>query len=180
MKKRLPERYQEFEHSHIKMARASLFAFVKLNGELLRYLSRKIKLKDSHLDKKLFERIEKMELDEIQEFMKQCALKVIKGWPVQHEGRLEVAEHLGIDLMKEFAVTQEYLEKKTIREMLEFGEKSRIFKNKKAQDYLTKTFKKKPGQFDKCKKTELIDIFLKSGVNLVGKVPDEIIPKKRS
>jgi len=180
LKKRLPERYQEFEHSHIKMARASLFAFVKLNGELLRYLSRKIKLKDSHLDKKLFERIEKMELDEIQEFMKQCALKVIKGWPVQHEGRLEVAEHLGIDLMKEFAVTQEYLEKKTIREMLEFGEKSRIFKNKKAQDYLTKTFKKKPGQFDKCKKTELIDIFLKSGVNLVGKVPDEIIPKKRS
>jgi len=32
---------------------------------------------------------------------------------------------------------------------------------------------------DTCKKTELIDVFLKSGVNLVGKVPDEIMPTKK-
>lgn len=42
----------------------------------------------------------------------------------------------------------------------------------------TKILKKKPGKFDSCKKTELIDVFLESGVNLVGKVPEEIIPKK--
>jgi len=90
-----------------------------------------------------------------------------------------VAKHIGINLMKEFAVTKDYLEKKTIREMLEFGKKSGIFKSKMVQDYLVKTLKKKPGRFDSCKKTELIDVFLKSGVNLVGKVPDEILPTKK-
>ena len=121
-----------------------------------------------------------MDLDEIQELMKQCALKVImKHWPVTCEGRLAAAAHLGIDLMKEFAVTQDYLEKKTIREMLQFGKKSGIFKDKKVQQYLVKNLKKKPGRFDSCKKTELIDVFLKSGVNLVGKVPDEIVPPKQ-
>jgi len=102
----------------------------------------------------------------------------MRHWPVTCEGRLAAAAHLGINLAKEFAVTEDYLEHKTIREMLEFGEKSGIFKKKKAQDYLTKTLKKKPGKFESCKKTELIDLFLKSGVNLIGKVPDEIVPAK--
>jgi len=180
LKKRLPERYQEFNQNHLKMARMAFFAFVKSDNEILSFMAKIIKLKEHYEDKKLFERIAKMELDEIQELTQKCALKVImRHWPVTCEGRLAAAAHLGIDLAKEFAVTQDYLEHKTIGEMLEFGEKSGIFKSKMVQDYLIKTLKKKPGRFDSCKKTELIDVFLESGVNLVGKVPDEIIPKKK-
>lgn len=102
----------------------------------------------------------------------------MKHWPVTCAGRLAAAAHLGIDLMKEFAVTKDYLEKKTIKEMLEFGEKFGIFKDKKVQEYLIKILKKKSGRFNSCKKTELIDIFLESGVNLIGKVPAEIIAAK--
>lgn len=179
LSKRLPEQYQVVGHDNIKMARAALFAFVKLDNELLSYMAKVIKLKEHYLDKKLFERIGKMNLDEILVLMKKCALKVImRHWPVTCEGRLAVAAHLGINLMKEFAVTKDYLEKKTIREMLEFGETSGIFKSKMVQDYLIKTLKKKSGRFDSCKKTELIDVFLESGVNLVGKVPAEILPAK--
>lgn len=178
LSKRLPEQYQKFNHSHIKMARAGLFAFIKLDNEILSFMAREIKFKKHYLDKSLFERIAIMELDEIQELTQKCALKVImKHWPVTCGGRLAVAAHLGIDLKKEFAVTKDYLEHKTIREMLEFGEFSKIFKDKKALDYLVNKLKKKPGKFSSCKKTELIDLFLKSGVDLVGKVPEEILKK---
>jgi len=157
----------------------ALFAFVKLDREILGFMAQEIKLKESYRDKKLFERIAKMELDEIQELTQKCALKIImRHYPVTCEGRLAAAAHLGIDLMKEFAVTKDYLEHKTIREMLDFGETSGIFKSKKVLDYLIKPLKRKPGRFDSCKKTELIDVFLKSGVNLVGKVPAEILPAK--
>ena len=177
LSKRIPQRYQEFEHSHIKMAHMALFAFVKSDQELLYLLKRETKLKDTYEDSQVFKIIAKMELDEVQELMKKCALKVImRHWPVTCEGRLAIATHLGINLMKEFAVTKEYLEKKTIREMLEFGKKSKLFFDPVVIRYLRDVIKGKG--FEKCKKTELIDLFLKSGVNLVGKVPDEIIPKK--
>jgi len=179
--KRIPEKYKELNHSHIKIARIALFAFIKLDQEILHFMAKKVKLEKSYLDKCLFERIEKMELDEIQELMQQCALKVVMGrYPVTCAGRLTVAKHIGINLMKEFAVNKDYLEKKTIREMLDFGEKSKIFKSKKTQDYLVNVLKKKPDKFNSCKKTELIDLFLKSKVNLVGKVPEEIMPSKEN
>ncbi len=182
LKKRLPEKYLLFGHADIKMARMALFAFVKLDNEILIFMAKIIKFKEHYEDKKLFERIAKMELEEIQELTQQCALLIImrRQYPVTCAGRLAVAAHLGIDLAKEFAVTQDYLEHKTIWEMLEFGEKSGIFKSKKVQDYMVKTLKKKPEQFSNCKKTELIDVFLESGVNLIGKVPAEILPARRS
>ncbi len=180
LSKRLPEQYQVVGHDNIKMARSALFAFVKLDNGLLSYMAKEIKFKEHYLDKKLFERIGKMELDEILVLMKNCALKVImkRQWPVSCEGRLAVATHLGINLKKEFAVTKEYLEKKTIKEMLIFGQRSGLFTSKKMLDYLQNTLKKV--NYKSCKKTELIEVFLKSGVDLVGKVPAEILPAKEA
>ena len=180
LKKRLPERYQEFGHSHLKMERMAFFAFVKLDHVILAFMAAIIKFKDYHSDKKLFEWIAKMELDEIKELTQKCALELImRHYPVTCAGRLAAAAHLGINLAKEFAVTEDYLQHKTIREMLEFGEASGIFKSKKVQDYMVKTLKKKPGNFSSCKKTQLIDVFLQSGVKLVGRVPAEILPAKK-
>ena len=162
------------------MARMGLFAFVKLDHVILAFMAATIKFKEYHSDKKLFERIAKMELNEIKELTQKCALLVItRHYPVTCEGRLAAAAHLGIDLAKEFAVTEDYLQHKTIGEMLEFGEASGIFKSKKVQDYMVKTLKKKAGSFSSCKKTQLIDVFLQSGVKLVGRVPAEILPARR-
>lgn len=180
LQKRLPEKYQEFEPCHIKIYRAALFAFLKSDSDVFQDIRKEFKLKDFYSGDELFKMIEKMELNKIMEIMKQFALKVImKAWPVNQKSRLAIAGHIGINLLKEFAVTKEYLDKKTIGEIIEFGEKSGIFKDKKVADYLVSKLKKKPGQFDKCKKTELVELFLKSGVDLVGKVPDEIIPKEK-
>ena len=48
-------------------------------------------------------------------------------------------------------------------------------KFKAAQDFLYETLGKKRGKFSDCKKSELIRVFLESGVDLAGKVPGEIL-----
>lgn len=88
------------------------------------------------------------------------------------------AEFLGVDLAKEWAVDEEYLMKKTRAELLAFGKKSGIFADKKVKEYFAKHFNKK-ATVENIKKSELVDVFLKSGVALVGKVPDEILKKAR-
>ena len=65
LKKRLPERYEEFKPSDLKMARMGLYAFVKLDHVILARMTETYKFKDYHDDKKLFEWIAKMELEEI-------------------------------------------------------------------------------------------------------------------
>jgi len=50
-----------------------------------------------------------------------------------------------------------------------------IDKDTKAQAFLHEKLNKKRGRFDTCKKAELVDIFLKSGIDLSGKVPSEIL-----
>jgi hypothetical protein len=91
------------------------------------------------------------------------------------EYRHYVALHLGIDLAKEWRLNKEYLEKKTITEILTLLNKLGIAKDKKALAYLAETLNKKPGRFDTCKKQELIKCILESGVDLAGKVPEEIL-----
>lgn len=86
-----------------------------------------------------------------------------------------VACHLGGDLLKDWVITKDYLEKKTIVEIKAIAEKFGIFKEAKAQAFLYETLGKKRDAFGSCKKSELIRIILESGVDLTGKVPAEIL-----
>lgn len=56
--------------------------------------------------------------------------------------RAAVGAFLGIDLAKEYAVTEEYLTKKTKNELLAFGKKSGIFADPKVAAHLARTIKK--------------------------------------
>jgi len=94
--------------------------------------------------------------------------------------RRRVSEYLGIDLAKEFAVTEEYLQKKTKAEIIAFGKKFRIFSDLNVAAHVARTIGKTPGNvvvadFNSLKKTELINVVLKSGIDLVGLVPSEIL-----
>jgi PRTRC genetic system ParB family protein len=89
--------------------------------------------------------------------------------------RRAVADHIGIDLSKEWRITDEYLQKKTKAEILEIGEKCGVFKQEAVQSYLFEKLLKKRGKFEACKKPELVELFLKSGADLSGVVPDEIL-----
>jgi hypothetical protein len=94
-------------------------------------------------------------------------------------GRHAIAQHFGIDLSKEWRITEDYLKAKTIKEILVFGKKLGFWQDKKAQAYLYEKLGKKRGAFESCKKTDLIKVILKSGMDLAGKVPEEILRVER-
>jgi ParB family chromosome partitioning protein len=89
-----------------------------------------------------------------------------------------LAEFLGISLAKEYAVDAEYFQKKTKADILAFGKKTKIFEQPAAKSY----WHKKLGRRDhgKLKKGELVDLILKSGAQLVGRVPPEILADKKT
>lgn len=92
--------------------------------------------------------------------------------------RFMAGEFLGVNIAKEWTANEEYLQKKTIKELHAFGTQSKIFSEKKVKAYLLTKLKK--DSFVKLKKSELLDLFLKSGVNLKGRVPKEILEAKES
>ncbi len=127
---------------------------------------------------RLWQLIEKMNMGEVKAWLVKFAEDIILNrQEVSADARLKIAEFLGVKLLKEFSVTEDYLQKKTIKEMLIFGQRADLFTRKKMLDYLQNTIKK--STYTKCKKTELIDCFMKSGVELVGRIPEEIIPAKK-
>ena len=107
-----------------------------------------------------------------------------------------LAAHLGIDLARDWTLNEDYLKKKTVAEVLKILRDNRkgdtpladgssegfppnhgsILEDPKAKTYLAGTLKKKTPEA--CKKTELVDLILKSGVDLSGRVPDEILNLK--
>jgi len=178
-KVRIPERFEEWHREGKHSAHLMLIALLKSNRDLKNdWFGKKMKIKDDGCyipSDKLFKFVFPMTMETTIEVIRQASLKVIMQSEFGAEARWLIADYLGIDLGKEFSVTQEYLEKKTIKEMLKFGNKSALFETKECKDYLEKLGKK---AFDKLKKTELIDVFLKSGIDLAGKVPAEITERK--
>jgi hypothetical protein len=85
------------------------------------------------------------------------------------EERLIVSKFLGIDVGKEFAIDEDYLQKKTKAEIIAFGRKLRILSDPRVTDYIVKKFKRPAGNFEDLKKSQLVEAILKSGVDLVGR-----------
>jgi hypothetical protein len=83
-------------------------------------------------------------------------------------------------LQNEWLITEEYLRKKTKAEIIHIGEKFGVFKQKPAEAYLYEKLLKKPGKWASCKKSELVHLFLETGVDLSGVVPTEILGENKA
>ena len=120
--------------------------------------------------------IEKLDAPTLKACLQEAALLILmNGRTTTAATRRTVAAHLGSDLATEWRMTAEYLGKKTTKELHAIAEKFGIFKDDKAKAYLYETLGGKRDRFDLCKKTQLVKIILESGVDLAGKVPDEIL-----
>jgi ParB family chromosome partitioning protein len=121
-----------------------------------------------------------LELDpaEICQALRQAAIDMVLWQNFGADMRYQVACHIGIVLSRDWRLHREYLEKKTTKELLYLGAALGIFKDEKALKFLYEVLLKKRKRFDTCKKEELIKIFLDSGIDLAGKVPDEILVDK--
>ncbi|MBU2538104.1 MAG: ParB/RepB/Spo0J family partition protein [Proteobacteria bacterium] len=127
-------------------------------------------------DEEIMVKLATMSGQELEEELVAAALETfLQKDKVTCAGRWRAAEHLGIDMAQEWAITEEYLDKKTVAEMMAMGESLGIFAEEQAVKFLTETIGKPEGAYGKCKKGELKRVFLESGVNLVGRVPSEIL-----
>ncbi len=126
----------------------------------------------------LWEIVEKMDLAEVKEALRKASLAVTLQPDFGPSARHRVASHLGVDLQRDWTIHEEYLKKKTIKEILSLGHEFGIFEDEKAKAFLQGTIKAKSPAH--CKKTDLIRLVLESGVNLAGKVPKEILEEKKN
>ena len=129
-------------------------------------------------NEKTWEAIEGMTDTQVADLLKEASTIISLQQNFGSKTRHLVGRFLGLDLAREWKITEEYLKKKTIKEIISMGEKLKVFKDPVVKTYLVKTLKKKADGFDKCKKSELIDLFMKSGIDLTGKVPEEIVEVK--
>lgn len=89
--------------------------------------------------------------------------------------RKVVAEKVGIDLSKEFPLTEEFLKAMTKAELVRMGEEPQVdlWGSEEVARYREEHHKGKA--LHSLKKSELIDMVLKSGVTLTGRTPSEIL-----
>jgi ParB family transcriptional regulator, chromosome partitioning protein len=167
---------------HIYILRAALFAVLKSNEQARGQFAKDVKMipeeQTSYFrisSENVWDKIIDMDEGTLRTAMKKTAIRIVLQSNHFSSMLNRVSEHIGIDLAKEWRIDREYLDKKTIGEIHEIGEKHGIFADEKAQAYLFETLGKKRGKFTTCKKEELIKVILESGVDLAGKVPAEIL-----
>lgn len=185
-KKRVPEALATFDPDGEKIKTLLLVAALHGNRAAQDAIGKMLKLKDWYEAEKLHAKILGLPFAEVKPLIAEAVKTIVMEG--QHVGnytgfgvtnRFAAARFLGIDVGKEWAMTDEYLQKKTKAEIMMIGKKLKIFSDAKAKAYLAKNLKGRG--VEKLKKGELVDLVLKSGVELTGKVPDEILraPKER-
>lgn len=172
----IPQRFENVSSGELQAVQLALFALIKSKWELTRWYMEKFGAKEDYYgsdQSELFKPISEMNLQQANEALKAATLQMMLYDDFMADARIVVASHIGIDLAKEWVFNEEYLKKKHIPEILGMGERFGIFSDPKAKKFLSDELGKK--SFKSCKKMELIKVFLESGVDLTGKVPDEIL-----
>lgn len=126
-------------------------------------------------DEQLFETIKAMDGQVLRQQLAMAVSEVTVQEDFHATGRRLVADHIGIDLNSEWYATKEYFQKKTKAEILEFGESTAVFTDDKVVHHLEENVGRAIGDIAKLKKGELVALFLESGVELTGKVPEEVL-----
>lgn len=184
-KNRIPEAISALNISDLRCLQLSLMAIIKSNNDsrikfanqwIPKYEKKKITWHHDVEINDVWKRITSMSADEVSQAHRDLAREIImQSGIVTADERHWAAAFLNIDLAKEWRLTQEYLHKKTTKEILDIIVRFAIDKDEKAQKFLYENLGKKRGKFDSCKKGELVSLILESGIDLAGKVPAEIL-----
>ena len=167
---------------HVYILRGTLFSIFKSDQNAKQQFVRDAKMvrddQAEHIYLKtedIWDKITQMDAPALKEAIKAAAVRIVLHENLMYSNLKPIGDHIGIDLAREWRINREYLDKKTIGEIHEIGEKHGIFADEKAQAFLFETLGKKRGKFTTCKKEQLIRVILESGVDLAGKVPSEIL-----
>lgn len=183
---RLPGKLEETADDDLRIQRLALFSFIKnvshlhpwfAHHTMLRPLD-KIDKWTSLGDEEIFRIVGKMSAPAVSATFKSAALASVLDDEHATSPRRIFADHLGIDVAAEWSITEEYLKKKVKSEILAFITAHSLCDDKTFANYLSTTHNCLTSEIDQLKKPALMDALLNSGVNLVGKVPAEILADK--
>lgn len=187
-KARIPEVVKEIPPTDEKISRLTLASILHSNLFLRDWFFKPPRIKKAkYATEGLFQDmasawkcLEEMDPEEVTRAIKEASLKIALEQPLfGAKARAMVGKYFGLELARDWRIDEAYLKAKTKAEILRLGKDLKILIDKKAQAYLYETLGKKRGKFDGLKKTELIGVFLKSGVDLAGKVPKEILQEQK-
>jgi ParB/RepB/Spo0J family partition protein len=179
-KTRLPELVNALPDDDEKILRILLLTILEThNGAWEAFEQKYINSTDEYVNfcvPEAWARIERLDSGVLKSILHELSLLILMDChTTRPHTRRPIAVHLGSDLAAEWRITQEYLDKKTTQEIHAIAEQFGIFKDDLARNYLFEKLGKKRDRFDLCKKGELVKVILESGVDLAGKVPDEIL-----
>lgn len=190
-RKTIRERTENVPWNEHAMLRMLLFALIAYAGDTLgAWFARRHELTDRNgktpeqsnyffLDNlAALDLICRMDITQVHEDLGDAAIELILAESyhakITASQRRRIGDLLGIDLAAEWRINADYLAKKTTGEMRDFGMTLGIFDDPAARSFLEGLGRK---TFKACKKPELVSVFLESGADLAGKVPDEILGK---
>jgi len=182
---RIPAVLKELDPDHVFILRVSLFSILKSNSDYRKAFALNnelIKPGDYHnlSLERAWQYVSGLDESALKREMQAAAIAIVLQSEYTNSMLHMISDHIGIDLGKEWKITDEYLQKKTIAEMMDMGTTLFIFEDKKALAFLEEKLFKKAGRFNTCSKKELVSVFLESGVDLTGRVPDEILDIKQN
>ena len=94
--------------------------------------------------------------------------------PMKHA----IGRHFGLDLARDWILHKEYLQRKTIPEILAICKDLKLLEGPEVKTFAATKLRLKTEKYDTLRKKDLIRLILESGIDLTGKVPKEILKTK--
>ena len=171
----LPQKFMGLVSGHLAVLHATILAFSVIRMEVDDWIRERLGMTDMS-DRwdtdKLLEKVFALNDEDADKLLHELAIDILMEHATPRIRRA-VADCIGIDLASEWAITEAYLKKKTIAEMLAIGKDLDIFEDDQVMNYTVAAHGHT--NFKQLKKAELMKVFLESGIDLVGKVPAEIL-----
>lgn len=176
-KEAIPAKFSQLDAQCLEAVHLTLYATILGNWKLKEWFSTQMRIKDSqHMD--LLANIKILSAKSTAIMQRDVVRQIIMDSSVAHKERHAVGQYIGINLAEEWSITEEYLRKKHKSELLSMITKFNLLKNTKVVIYLNQTLGTTTDNIETLKKTQLIDIFVKTGIDLHGMVPNEILQVK--
>jgi len=175
----IPKKIQAIKSNNEKSYRLSLIAIISARPELHEKLNEDFKLGGSKWfrmgDKDIVDFVNGLDISSVKQLLQTTAVETIMSSGFSASGRFKIADLVGVDLQAEWMITEDFLKKKQKAEIITLlnDDKFKIAERPEIKDYLGQTLGN--GSFEVCKKGELIDLLIKSGTDLAGIVPEEIL-----
>jgi len=180
----LPERIAELNATGEKAVRLAIAALILGDHDVENLYTQTFMGKTAPRKEQVVEHVFGIANDRLLPLLKELAVVPIMNGVAKEEGgcvsyssnprvRLFIASQLGVDLEKEFILTPQYLESMTKDEIVKVCESLGLWEDPQVRAYKEKHFSKKA--LMSLKKSELLDCMVKSGAELKGRTPVEVI-----